>query len=126
MYEDALENAEEALKIQSDHRKSLYRKAIGLMFLFEFEQSFALFKQLDEKACLEKLQCLQEQTQGDYGRFINNQKSENFHANYINPNLEIQITHEKGRGVFATKPIKKGQMIFAERPIAIGIETDEH
>ena len=39
MYEDALENAEEALKFQKDHRKSLLRKASALAFLYEFEQS---------------------------------------------------------------------------------------
>ena len=34
MYEDALENAEEALKLQKDFRKSLARKATALAFLF--------------------------------------------------------------------------------------------
>ena len=38
-------------------------------------------------------------------------------ANYIHPNLEIRMTQEKGRGVFATKRIKQGEMIFAEKPI---------
>ena len=62
MYEDALENAEEALKIQKDHRKSLYRKATAHAFLFEFEQSYKLLKQLNDKERLEMIQCLQEQT----------------------------------------------------------------
>ena len=60
MYEDALENAEEALKIQKDFRKSLYRKATALAFLFEFESSYSLFKQLDDQESLAMLQCLQE------------------------------------------------------------------
>jgi hypothetical protein len=60
MYEDALENAEKSLKIQKDFRKSLYRKANALAFLFEFESSYSLFKQLDDKASLDMLQCLQE------------------------------------------------------------------
>ena len=58
MYEDALENAEEALKIEKDFRKSLLRKATALAFLFEFEKSYSLFKQLDDKVSLEMLQCL--------------------------------------------------------------------
>ena len=35
------------------------------------------------------------------------------------------MTEEKGRGVFATKPIKRGDVIFVEKPIAIGSETFE-
>ena len=31
------------------------------------------------------------------------------------------MTKDKGRGVFATKPIKKGDLIFTEKPIATGI-----
>jgi len=53
MYEDALESVEEALKIQKDFRKSLYRKATALAFLFEFEQSTSLFKALNDKQSLE-------------------------------------------------------------------------
>ena len=71
------------------------------------------------------IQSLKDQSEGNSGRIMTNQKSEIFHVNYVNPNLEIQVTNEGGRGVFATKLIKEGQMIFAERPIAIGYETDE-
>ena len=48
MYEDALENAEEALKIEEDFKKSLFRKATALAFLFEFEQSYSLFQKLND------------------------------------------------------------------------------
>ena len=48
----------------------------------------------------------------------NPKKYENYFTNYINPNLEIRMTKDKGRGVFATKPINSGEMIFAEKPIA--------
>jgi tetratricopeptide (TPR) repeat protein len=48
MYDDAFENAEEALKIQPDNRKSLLRKATSLAFLSDYEQSFKLFTQLGD------------------------------------------------------------------------------
>ena len=50
---------------------------------------------------------------------VNTEKfiSKNYFANWVNPNLEIRITIAKGRGVFTTKPIKCGEMIFAEKPI---------
>ena len=60
MYEDALENAEEALKIQKDFRQALIWKATSLMFLFEFEQSYELFVQLEDKESLVKLEYLRE------------------------------------------------------------------
>ena len=50
----------------------------------------------------------------------NPKKYENYFTNYINPNLEIRMTKDKGRGVFAIKPIKKGDLIFTEKPIATG------
>ena len=60
MYEDALESVEEALKIQKDFRKALFRKATSLMFLHEFEDSYELFIQLEDKENLEKLEYLRE------------------------------------------------------------------
>jgi hypothetical protein len=55
MYEDALTNVELALKIEKDFKKSLFRKAKALAFLFEFEQSYSLFKELDDKPSLDML-----------------------------------------------------------------------
>ena len=49
--------------------------------------------------------------------------SENYFANYINPKLEIRLTEGGIRGVFTTKPVKEGEIIFAEKPIAVGIDT---
>ena len=36
--------------------------------------------------------------------------------NYIN-NLEIKQTKNKGRGIFATKLIKKDELVIVEKPI---------
>ena len=47
-------------------------------------------------------------------------------ANYIHPNLEIRMTKDKGRGVFATKPINPGELIFAEKPIAMATDPELH
>ena len=47
-------------------------------------------------------------------------------ANYIHPNLEIRMTKDKGRGVFATKLIEPGELIFAEKPIAMATDTALH
>ena len=38
-------------------------------------------------------------------------------ANYIN-GLEIKMTKDKGRGVFATRDLKEGELIIVETPIA--------
>jgi hypothetical protein len=37
LYEDALESAENALKINNKHEKSLYRKANALLFLHKID-----------------------------------------------------------------------------------------
>ena len=109
MYEDALENAEEALKLQKDFRKSLIRKGTALAFLFEFEKSYSIFKKLKDKENIEMIRCVQEQALGIYEHFLTNPEkflSQNCFANYINPKLVIKMTEDKGRGVFATESIK--------------------
>ena len=61
--------------------------------------------------------------EGDYSHIIQNyiqdERKEDLHEvfNYIN-GLDIRITKNKGRGVFATKAIMKGELIIVEKPIA--------
>ena len=38
-------------------------------------------------------------------------------VNFIHPDLEIKMTKDKGRGVFATKLIKANVILAVERPI---------
>ena len=38
--------------------------------------------------------------------------------NYINKDLEIRITKQKGRGIFAKTKIKQGTLLIVEKPIA--------
>jgi hypothetical protein len=42
MYEDALMYANLALSVDSEHEKSLFRKAVSLAFLFDFDQSISI------------------------------------------------------------------------------------
>ena len=49
LYEDALQTCNLALKIDPDHVKSQFRKATSLAYLFEFEKSRDIFKQLDNE-----------------------------------------------------------------------------
>ena len=44
--------------------------------------------------------------------------------NFVN-GVEIQKIKDKGRGVFAKKLLKKGDLIIVERALAEGIETCE-
>ena len=41
--------------------------------------------------------------------------------NFISPNIDLKMTADKGRGVFAKESINKGDLILVERPVAIGI-----
>jgi hypothetical protein len=65
---------------------------------------------------------------GNYDQFFINPKkylARNYFANCISPNVEIKMTKEKGRGVFASKPIKKRDLICAERAISAGSSENE-
>jgi hypothetical protein len=46
MWEDALEHCDEALELDKKHRKTLYRSAKCLAFLFKFDLSINLLKSL--------------------------------------------------------------------------------
>ena len=46
LYEDCLQYCDIALQIEQDHIKSIYRKAKSLAFLFDFESSRKIFKEL--------------------------------------------------------------------------------
>jgi len=41
--------------------------------------------------------------------------------NYVYKHIEIKMSPGKGRGLFATKPIKRGQLVIVERAIAQGM-----
>ena len=44
LYEDALEFANMALKVDDSHVKTLYRKAKSLSLLYKFDESSAIFE----------------------------------------------------------------------------------
>ena len=63
------------------------------------------------------------QRKGKYEFIIDNysglnqyQKSKNL-LNYIHDALEIKITKNMGRGVFATREIYKNELVIIEKPI---------
>lgn len=44
--------------------------------------------------------------------------SKNLFMNYVNPFVEIKMTPQKGRGIFATQKIGYGSLISAEKSLA--------
>ena len=48
----------------------------------------------------------------------NNPKKSSHILNYVN-GVEIKMTQNMGRGLFATKPLKRGDLIIVEKSLAI-------
>ena len=66
LYQDALEQANNALQVDDSHVKTLYRKAKSLSLLYKFDESCTIFEQLKEKSELQTIASLKQQLTGDY------------------------------------------------------------
>ena len=131
MNEDALEYIQQALDIDSGHVKTLYRKAKALANLFNFDESSKIFKKLKYKDEVEIVKLQREYASGNYTRLTSTKGKDqkldlqgNF-MNYVNPDIEFKFSEGQGRGLFATKAIKKGAIIMGEKAIGIGLHDFE-
>ena len=116
MYEDALDYCNLALEADKDEEEVKYIKAKVLSYLFKFKESIKLFKENDHTKDVEWVEKLEAQRKGLYARVIKNAKKyadENRILNYVN-GVQIKMTEDRGRGVFATRYLKKGTLIAVE------------
>ena len=118
MYEDALEFCHFALYIDKDHVKSLYRKAKALAYMFQFEESKFILKSINYE--IQFVEELEDQRNGDYYQVIADVDSfmkQDKILNYLD-GVEVKMTKDKGRGVFASKNLKRGELLIVEKAIA--------
>jgi len=116
LYEDALEYCNVALETDKDEEEVKYIKAKILSYLFKFKESIKLFKENDHTKDIEWVEKLEAQRKGLYARVIKNAQKyndENRILNYVN-GVQIKMTEDRGRGVFATRFLKKGTLIAVE------------
>ena len=100
---------------------SSFLKAKALAFLYEFEESIAILKKIGKEKEIEFVKQLQTQKDGDYYQTIADQKgfvNDSKILNYYN-GVEIKMTKDKGRGVFATMDHDKGSLIVVEKAVAL-------
>jgi hypothetical protein len=122
LFENALIYANLALYLDPKHEKTLFRKALALAFLYKFQQSIEILDLLKMPEVIKQVESLAAQTKGDYSSYFENHSESNFFTNYID-GVDIQLTKSMGRGVFATRDLKKGTTIVIEKPLAVGPEN---
>ena len=63
---------------------------------------------------------IQNQLKGDYYHVISDSQKYMLQGNIINfiQGVEIRMTEDRGRGVFATKDLKRGELIVVDKAIA--------
>ncbi|KAL4512835.1 hypothetical protein ABPG72_017520 [Tetrahymena utriculariae] len=117
-YQMAIFYADRALELDQTHQKSLFRKATSLMGLYDFEKALKVFQLLKQSAESQKYidECkykLDKQINGfskDEMTEIIKYKQDKKLVNFVG-NIEIRRTQKMGRGVFATKSIRKNEII---------------
>ena len=145
-FEQALEDAKAAIipiDNQEDERaialnsKAYERAGRAAYELGRYEEAEASFKKMRELApsnedalgLLKRIQQrMREQSTGDYD-FMTMSKSSNKkhnrldHADYTS-NTTIRDAGESGRGLFATKDIKAGQLVLCEKALCVSFDSD--
>ena len=116
--------AEKILELDKGHQKSLYRKAKCLAYLGDYVKSIKIFNDLKENGlkCDKEIQEVQALFEISEDRsliesFADVLKDTKCFPNYCK-SIEIKISPGKGRGIFATADIKKGQDIIVENSLA--------
>ena len=131
---EALRDCDQALKIESAHFKTLLCKGKILMNINRYSMALDCFKtaQLDPQSCgtseslngylekCKKLEFLSRTGAFDISDWIVNKFQGKLPelAEYIGP-VQIRKSEISGRGLFATKNIDAGTMLFATKAIAI-------
>ncbi|KAL4499834.1 hypothetical protein ABPG72_015183 [Tetrahymena utriculariae] len=145
-YQNALSFSNKALELDSNHLKSLGRQAQSLKFLNDFEKSLKVYETINNshkkdvsKEIKELKQLLQFQQNGckqiDLLNFAADRDQQFKLSPYFGP-IKIGFTENKGRGVFTTKEVKRGDVLALEQSLiepegdknhlySIGINSDK-
>lgn len=132
-FKNAIVDCQQVLKSNPTHGKARYRFALALAGLGRYEESSKILEALKQLGCKEAQNQLIRvkrhfaESNGVYDitllrekqkEFKNgNHKADSDFANYYGP-VEIKQTDNMGRGVFVTRDILAGELIFAEKAIA--------
>ncbi|XP_062111552.1 methyltransferase FGSG_00040 [Humulus lupulus] len=133
-FAEALRDCDEALRIESAHFKTLFCKGKILMSLNRYAMALGCFKTalLDPHSCgifeslngyvekCKKLEFLWRTGAFDISQWIVNRFQGKFPelSEYIGP-VDIRKSEISGRGLFATKNIDAGTLLFSTKAIAI-------
>ena len=123
-FEDALQDAEAAVELDPNTHKYLYRLAMAWSGLGDHEKSVEILESIQENSDCSAVLCkerkLLDNTRGkfDFDELAQKAKSgEKLEiADYIGPIIIDKSKH--GHGVFATRDIKKGELICVHKAIA--------
>lgn len=131
-YMRSYSDSSKALMINSKNMKAVYRQALSLFELEEYEQSLKILQENlnlieDEKYILIAFQRLIMKNE----KFINNTKGiftscfylksqgeeEYQFANFISEKIEIRFSNLEGKGIFAKEDIQPGELILIKKAV---------
>ena len=78
-------------------------------------------KILEQSGHSDLLTSVAEQEEGEYRK-----DCKELIFNWISPQIEVKVSENKGRGVFTTKPFKKGDLMIVEQALAEGLVSNEN
>lgn len=131
-YERALMDAEEALHLDPQHLKSIYRKGCALHHMQQFEQARECFATALEHAPEKEIKlahersslCDQQSRLGHYALHSylleeNDTSSPPEYSDYVGP-VEIKLMEGKGkRGLFVTRDVEVGELLLVSNALAV-------
>lgn len=124
-WEMALEYANKALSISSNHEKSMIRKAKALYELEEYRESLKLYSKCNQKDQVAKcLKSIRESEKCQYDYDWDRVDTEI--ATYFSKSIKIELIEGKGRGIIATEDISKGTIVIVETPLAKVTEPEQN
>jgi hypothetical protein len=125
MFLNAMHDVNIALDMDAKHIKSKSRLARALDGLGRHEQALKLMNTFKcPKSDVSAVQRRLRQSHGDYGRLDSALLTSTMVADYIGP-VEVRSAGSKGRGLFLTKHVAKGELLFAERAYAASFREEK-
>merc|ERR1719182_1275956 len=127
----ALEDAQEAWRLDRKNTKAAFRKGRCELLLGLYDSAEATFKELEEKGCLneevtKQMEALnarrREQTSGDYDfAWLYGLPAGTVTecARYIGPIAAVD-RGESGRGIVVTRDVQAGELLFVDKAFSIG------
>jgi len=126
----ALEDAQEAVRLDSKNTKAAFRKGRCELLLGLYDSAAATFKELEQAGCLndevskqiENLNARRrEQTSGEYDfawLYSLPAGSLTECARYVGP-IAVSDCGDRGRGVVVTRDVRAGELLFADKAFCI-------